>query len=72
MDAVGKIEQKKQGRVVPHTTFSHTFRIHADQSTTKDNSNEYSDLNSTLKRFWELESISITPTMDSLKKWIGH
>ena len=65
--AVGKIEQRnKAGLYHMHTTFSHTFRIHADQSTTKDNPNEYSDLSSTLKRFWELESISITPTKESV------
>ena len=57
---VGKIEQRNKTGLY-HTTFSHAFRIHADQSATKDIPNEYSDLNSTLKRFWELESIGITP-----------
>ena len=63
--AVGKTEQRNKAGLY-RTTFSHTFGIHADQSTTKDIPNECSDLNSTLKRFWELESIGITPTKESV------
>ena len=63
--AVGKIEQRNKAGLY-HTTFSHTFRIHAVQSTTKDIPNEYSDLNSTLKRFWELETIGIIPSKESV------
>ena len=37
-----------------------------DEPTTKDVPNEYSDLNSTLKRFWDLESVGIISTRESL------
>ncbi|CAB3981675.1 Hypothetical predicted protein [Paramuricea clavata] len=63
--AVGKIEQRSNvGH--HHIGFSHTFRIHVEEATTNDVPNECSDLNSTLKRFWDLESVVITPTRESL------
>ena len=63
--AVGKIEQRNNvGH--HHIGFSHTFRIHVDEPTTKDVPNECSDLNSTLKRFWDLESVGIIPTRELL------
>ena len=63
--AVGRIEQQNNvGH--HHIGFSHTFRIHMDEPTTKDVPNECSDLNSILKRFLDLESIGIIPTRESL------
>ena len=63
--AVGKIEQRSNvGH--HHTGFSHTFRIHVEEATTNDVPNECSDQNSALKRFWDLESVGITPTRESL------
>ena len=63
--AVGKI---KRGSIVEnhHTGFSHTFRNHVDAPTTKEVPNESSDLNSTLKRFWDLESVGVIPARESL------
>ena len=63
--AVGKIEQRNNvGH--HHIGFSHAFRIHVDEPITKDVPNECSDLNSTLKRFWDLESVGIIHTRESL------
>ncbi|CAB4017688.1 Hypothetical predicted protein [Paramuricea clavata] len=57
--AVGKIEQRSNvGH--QHNGFSHTFRIHVEEATTNYAPNECSDLNSTLNRFWDLESVGIT------------
>ena len=62
--AIGMIVQK-EGAGKHHIGFNHTFRIQTKETTTIA-TNEIADLNSTLKRFWDLESIGITPNQEAL------
>ena len=62
--AVGKIRQR--GNIGHHHVgFSNTLQIHTDERTTTEVPDEGSDLNYTLKRFWDIETIAITPTRES-------
>ena len=62
--AVGRIkEADEKGH---YTGFHHNFRLHIDQERPVVAENDNSELNSLLKRFWDLESIGIVTTEPQL------
>ena len=62
--AVGRIKEPDEKR--HYTGFHHTFRLHIDQERRVVTENDNSELNSLVKRFWDLESIGIMTTEPQL------
>ena len=72
--AVGKVEELEETDS-HYTGFHHTFRLQMEPNRIISAENEYYELNSLLKRFWDLKSIGIVstnPQMTSENKLAWH